>query len=155
MWYLTCCAFNVVSFITILLYRMRYLETQRKLKNVQDAYEEAVGITGITKSSLLQGMGNWYRSIIFVDREYGIVSYKCITLGEYPIYSEVRSIVDKKLKGSWKTLWSSAEYISKERAKLEENKQKLLVELQKVEQDSTKLLNAASTIELDDYLNKG
>ena len=155
MWYLICGILNVVSFLTILIYRMKYLETQYRLRNVQKDYQEAIGITGITKSSLLQGMANSYRGIIFVDREIGTVKYKRIVNGESRIYDGVLSCVDKQLTDTWKTLWSSQEYLTNEKNKLEENKQKLLAELQKVEQDSTKLLNAASTIELDDYLNKG
>ena len=125
MWYLICGILNVVSFLTILIYRMKYLETQYQLRNVQKDYQEAIGI------------------------------YKRIVDGESKIYNEILSCVNKQLTDTWKTLWSSQEYITKEKNKLEENKQKLLADLQKVEQDSIKLLNAASTIELDDYLNKG
>lgn len=163
MWYLICGILNVVSFLTILIYRMKYLETQYQLKDLQDSYgklrdgaHEIRELASITKSSLLEAVAGYNKAVIFVDRSTGIVRYKRVHHSlEELYYWEAESIVDKKLAEVWQTLWTSKEFINKQQAHLEYHKHKLLAELQKVEQDSTKLLNAASTIELDDYLNKG
>ena len=163
MWYLICGILNVVSLFTILLYRMKYLETQYQLKDLQSAYgklqdgaHEIRELASITKSSLLEAVAGYNKAVIFVDRSTGIVKYKRVSNSmEELYYWDVEALVGKKLTEVWQTLWTSQEFIKLKQSHLEYHKRKLLAELQQVEQDSTKLLNAASTIELDDYLNKG
>lgn len=163
MWYWICGILNVVSLLTILIYRMKYLETRDQLKELQYSYDklqdgvnEIRELASITKSSLLDIMAGYNQAIVFVDRSTEIVKYKRVSTNfEEVCYRSIMEKVGLDLKDSWRTLWSSDKFIKREQAKLEARKQQLLTELKNIEQDSAKLLNAASTIELDDYLNKG
>lgn len=154
---------SITSLSVSLLFRLQYLTLQATLKgeranydSLSAMYKEVWELANITKSSLLEVMAGYNQAVIFADRATGIVKYKRVFNNLEEVYYHVMmEKADLALKDSWKTLWSSDEFINREQAKLAVSKQRLLAELARVDQENAKLLNAASTIELDDYLNKG